>query len=161
MCHLVEVGVSVSARDELLEEMLSAWAELMTVVKSIGGRFDEDLGDGWRVRDVLAHLALWERVANWKLTGAVVPNSEGLIDREPWDLDAFNVGMRNRWRDRSPSDVLAELRAAHEALVAAVSSSSDSGCAPKGGVWTVIHEDGAGHYEHHLPALQRAAGSGT
>ncbi len=144
----------MSPREELLEQMLSAWVELVTIVERLGGKFEQDLGDGWRARDVLAHIALWERAANWKLTGAPVPNAADLMDRDPWDLDAFNEAMRERWRDRSAADVVAELRAAHEALVATVQEAPDEDCAPQGRVWVAIHEDGAGHYEHHLPALR-------
>ncbi len=147
----------MTTRDVLLERMLSAWSELLTLVEQLDGRFDVDLGDGWRVRDVLAHIALWERVANWKLSGSDVPNSEGVIDRDPWDLNAFNETMRARWRDRPVSDVLAELRAAHGALVASVAAASDDDCAAGGNVHGVIDDDGAGHYEHHLAALRHAA----
>ncbi len=143
----------MSARDQLLEDMLSAWAELMTLVRALDGRFDTDLGDGWRVRDVLAHIALWERVANWKLTGAPIPNADDVVEREPWDLDLFNETMRGRWRDRSVAEVLSELHAAHEALVASVQGAADADCDSNGSVRTVIDEDGAGHYEHHLPVL--------
>ncbi len=156
----MESNDGMTPRDDLLERMLSAWTELMTVVEQLDGRFDVDLGDGWRVRDVLAHIALWERVANWKLSGADVPNSEGVIDRDPWDLNEFNETMRARWRDRPVSDVLAELRAAHEALVATVEGAPDEQCAPDGAAHEVIEQDGAGHYEHHLAALRGVAEGG-
>ena len=150
----------MSQRDELLEQMLTAWTELMVVVQQLNDKFDDDLGDDWRVRDVLAHVALWERVANWKLGGAEVPNAEGVADREPWDMNFFNEEMRERWRKRSVDEVLAELRASHEALVATVSAASDEDCAADGSVWAVIQEDGAGHYELHLPALRGLAERG-
>ena len=156
----METGDGMTPRDDLLERMLSAWTELMTVVEQLDGRFDVDLGDDWRVRDVLAHIALWERVANWKLSGADVPNSEGVIDRDPWDLNEFNETMRARWRDRPVSDVLVELRSAHEALVATVAAASDEKCSPGGEVRDVIDVDGAGHYEHHLAALRGVAEGG-
>ncbi|MGA7669019.1 MAG: maleylpyruvate isomerase N-terminal domain-containing protein [Nitrolancea sp.] len=150
----------MSPREELLEQMLSAWTELMTVAQQLDGKFDADLGDGWRVRDVLAHIALWERVANWKLGGPEVPHAEGVADREPWDLNFFNEAMRDRWRDRPVEDVLAELRVSHQALVATVAAASDEDCAADGSVWTVIQEDGAGHYELHLSALRTVAERG-
>jgi hypothetical protein len=155
-----ETGGNVSPREALLEEMLSAWSELTTVIKELDGTFDRDLGDGWRVQDVLAHIALWERVAGWKLSGSDIPRADDLIDREPWDLNAFNEAMRDRWRKATAQEVVAELHAAHEALVTMVSNATDEDCATNGQVWTAIHEDGAGHYEHHLPPLQRVASAG-
>ena len=150
----------MSPREEIEQQMLSSWAELMTVVQQLDGKLEVDLGDGWRVRDLLAHIALWERVANWKLGGPDVPNAESVADREPWDLNFFNEEMRERWRGRSIDDVLAELRSAHEALVATVSAASDEDCAADGSVGAVIQEDGAGHYELHLPALRNVAERG-
>jgi hypothetical protein len=136
--------------------MSTARTELDSIVEALHGREDVDLGDDWRVRDILAHIALWERVATWKLVGAPVPNAEGLADQEPWDQDAFNEGMRERWRSRSLADVLTEFSAAHEALVVTVTDAADADCAVGGRVWTVIDEDGAGHYEQHVAALRAA-----
>jgi len=140
--------------DELLAQMSAARIELDAAVARLDGREEQDLGDGWRVCDVLAHIALWERVAVWKLLGTPVPHAEGLVDREPWDQDVFNEGMRERWRSRPLDDVLTELNMAHAALLAAVANASDDECAAGGRVWTVIDEDGAGHYEHHLADLR-------
>ncbi len=145
----------MSPREELLERMLSAWTELMTIVERLDGQFDDDLGDAWRVGDVLAHIALWERMADRKLSGSPVPNAADLIDQEPWDLDLFNETMRDRWRGRSTQEVVTELRAAHEALVTTVSEATEEDCAKQGRVWDVIEVDGAGHYDHHLPALRK------
>jgi hypothetical protein len=146
----------MSSRDELLARMSLPRAELESIVAALRGREETDLGDGWRVRDLIAHIALWERVAAWKLGGAAVPNAEGLADRDPWDLNAFNEGMRERWRDRPLAEVLDEFEAAHVALVETVSKASEADCAPGGAAWTAIDEDGAGHYAQHLRELRSA-----
>ncbi|HEX7101556.1 MAG TPA: maleylpyruvate isomerase N-terminal domain-containing protein [Nitrolancea sp.] len=146
----------MSSRDDLLARMNLARAELESVVTALRGREEADLGDGWRVRDLIAHLALWERVAAWKLGGGDVPYAEGLADRDPWDLNAFNEGMRERWRDRPLNDVITEFDAAHAALVEVVSNASEEDCAPGGAARTAIDEDGAGHYIQHLSDLRSA-----
>ncbi|HEX3721374.1 MAG TPA: ClbS/DfsB family four-helix bundle protein [Nitrolancea sp.] len=143
-------------RDELLAQMNVARTELESVIATLRGREDIDLGDGWRVRDVLAHIALWERVSAWWLTGADVPHAEGLVGMEPWDLNAFNEGMRERWRLRPLSEVYEEFAAAHEALVALVSDSSEEDCATGGRVWVRNDECGTGHYREHMAALETA-----
>ena len=142
------------SRRQLLERMDAGWQELETVVSRLEGRMDAEVGDGWRVVDLLAHIALWERVARWKLTGDAVPGAEDLAAMEPFDLDRFNQTMRDRWRDRGSDAVLTELHAAHAALVAAVEAADDESCAPGGTTWTVIAEDGAGHYGDHLETLR-------
>ena len=144
----------MSDRDELLAQMSAARTELESTVAALQGREDLDLGDGWRVRDVLAHIALWERVGTWKLAGTPVPHAEGLVDRDPWDLNVFNEEMRELWRSRSLTEVLEEFSLAHEALVAAVKASPAEECATGGRVWTVIDEDGAGHSRAHQAALR-------
>jgi hypothetical protein len=135
-------------------------AELDAIVIGYGDRLDVDMGGGWRVHDTLAHIALWERMAARKIAGAPLPDGEDLL-AGPWDLDRFNETMRERWRPRPVADVLAELDAAHQALVAAVERAGDDECAPRGRVWEVVDEDGAGHYPMHFPVrdllAQRAA----
>ena len=142
------------ARRQLLERMDAGWQELETVVSRLEGRMDAEVGDGWRAEDLLAHIALWERVARWKVTGDPVPGAEDLAAMEPFDLNRFNQTMRERWRDRGSDAVLMELRSAHAALVATVEAADDASCAPGGKAWTVIDEDGAGHYGDHLGALR-------
>jgi hypothetical protein len=146
----------MSNRDDLLGRMNLARAELESIVTALRGREETDLGEGWRVRDLIAHLALWERVAAWKLGGRDVPDADGLADLDPWDLDTFNEGMRDRWRDRPLADVITEFEAAHVALIDIISNASEADCAPGGAAWTAIDDDGVGHYTQHLSDLRAA-----
>jgi mycothiol maleylpyruvate isomerase-like protein len=141
----------MSHKDTLLGVMREARAQLDAAVAEAMPRLEEPVAGGWRVRDELAHLALWERVAARKIAGAPLPDGEDLIEREPWDIDAFNDEMTARWRLRSTSYVLTEFAAAHEALVAAVQQADDADCAHDGTVWRAIAADGAGHYDGHFP----------
>jgi hypothetical protein len=141
----------MSPKDKLLDVMRDARAQLDAAVAEAMPRLEQPVAGSWRVRDELAHLALWERIAARKISGAPLPDGEDLIEREPWDIDAFNDEMTERWRLRSTSDVLAEFTAAHEALVAAVQQADDADCAHDGKVWSAIAADGAGHYDGHFP----------
>jgi hypothetical protein len=150
----------MAQKQELLDTMQAMRAELDSAIAGYDGRLDTDMGGGWRLRDVLAHIALWERMAARKIAGTPLPDGEELLVG-PWDLDRFNEAMRERWRGRRTDEVLAELEAAHQALVAAVERASDEECAPRARVWAVVDEDGAGHYPMHFPVrdllAQRAA----
>jgi len=137
----------MSYKDQLLANMRAARAELEAAVA--GERLDSDRGDGWRLRDVLAHIALWERIAARKIAGTPLPDGEDLL-AGPWDLDAFNETMRERRRGWSDEQVLGEFDAAHRAIVAAVEAADDAACAPGGSAWTAVDEDGAGHYLDHF-----------
>ena len=146
----------VSVKTRLLTETLAARGELDAALAALAGGWDVPVGDGWRVRDLLAHLALWERVAVWKLTGAAVPDADDLMQQNPWDLDTFNTTMRARWHDRPIDAVLWESHAAHAALLATIVGATEGACVPGGAVRTTVDEDGAGHYRVHLPALVAA-----
>ena len=145
-------------RQQLLDEMQRARGELDETVATLvtADRLDADLGDGWRVRDVIAHIALWERVADKKLSGAELPYGSDLAAMEPWNLNAFNEGMRERLRTLSDEELLAEYQAAYMALRNTVANAEDDACAPGGRAHQAIDEDSGGHYPAHLPALRAA-----
>jgi hypothetical protein len=138
-------------KDTLLDVMREARAHLDAAVAEAMPRLEDAVDGGWRVRDELAHLALWERIAARRIAGAPLPDGEDLIELEPWDIDAFNDAMQERWSLRSREDVLREFAAAHEALVAAVQQADDAECAVDGKAWLAIAADGAGHYDGHFP----------
>ncbi|MDQ2951166.1 MAG: maleylpyruvate isomerase N-terminal domain-containing protein [Chloroflexota bacterium] len=85
-------------------------------------------GDGWRVRDLIPHLARWQRMAAQAarlIAGGSEPAPEmdfklrqfvGLSD----SVDEVNDRAYAEWRDRPVADQLAELSAAHTALMDAL-----------------------------------------
>lgn len=147
----------MSNRSELLAVMRMARTDVEAVVATLAGRLGDDAGIGndWQVRDSLMHVALWERVAAHTITGLPLPDGDDLWTREPWDMDAFNDGMRERWRSKADEAVLAKFAEAHRELVAAVEAAGEESCAPGGEAWTAISEDGAGHYSSHFPVANR------
>jgi hypothetical protein len=147
----------MSDEDELLSVMRRGWSDLTTAIETDEPTPDEDAGDGWRVKDLIAHVALWERMAVRKINGYPLPVGDELADREPWDLDRFNEVQRDLWWDVEPSAIRAELDAAHQALVRAVESAPAEKCRVGGNVWTAIDEDGAGHYHWHFAVPDRMA----
>ncbi len=87
--------------------------------------FDPEGGDeAWTLMDVLAHLTLWKRAA---LRVAEAQRAEGapLEDRIPaailgLDVQGENERLRSETRGRQFGELLAEQRAVHDALVAAL-----------------------------------------
>lgn len=146
-------------RDELLGVLARSWDEVRSVVDGYGEEdFVRDLGDGWRVKDAIAHVAMWERIAARKLTGIPLDQGDEFAVVEPWDLDTFNEAMRERWRGVPVPEILVELNAAHAEVVDAVTAAPDAECAKGARVWTIIDEDCAGHYHFHLPVRDLMAG---
>ena len=142
-------------RERLLVGLSKQSDELHEVLRALRGRMDDDLGDGWRVRDVLAHLALWERISSRKIAGRPLldPGDEELGN--PWSVDRFNEAMRERWRDRGAAEIAVELDAAHRELVAAIGQLNDDLCAPGGPIDATVRIDGYEHYGVHLADLKR------
>lgn len=85
-----------------------------------------DEGTGWRVRDFIAHFALWQTLAARsaeKMARGDMPGPDGGLRQHlgiPESLDALNQGAFRDWRERRPEEALAELRTANERLVAAI-----------------------------------------
>jgi hypothetical protein len=139
----------MSPKETLLAMMAQVRADLEAIVLAEDADLQADAGDDWRIIDLVAHIALWERVAAQKLTGEPVSYAEGAVP-EPWDLDVFNEMLRERMRSWTTAEVLAEFEASHAALVAAVQVADDEDCVPGGRVWRAIAEDSAGHYAAHF-----------
>lgn len=110
--------VLAARRRELLDRMAVARAALLAEVNAWSGEaltLPAIVGD-WTVRDVLAHIAAWDR---WSL-----PEMQRVAAGQPPDLslahdeDAFNAVHVAAWRHRSLGDVMIELQAARAAVLA-------------------------------------------
>jgi hypothetical protein len=84
-------------------------------------------GEGWRVRDLIAHLAAWQargaqaarRVAREGLQPTTADRARTLIGLTE-SVDDINAGTHRVTRDRSAARSLADLRAAHAELMDAL-----------------------------------------
>lgn len=90
--------------------------------------FDPEFGSApWTVKDLLVHMAAWKRNA-MRVSEMVrsdpssVPSTGTPDELLDIDVDQFNRETYERWRERSLDEALAEHRAAHEELVAALGS---------------------------------------
>jgi hypothetical protein len=141
----------MSHRDALIAVMRETRIELDRAVAAYEGRLDTALDGDWTVRDAVAHIAVWERMAARKIAGTPLPIGEEIATRQPWNLDRFNDAMRELLRTLSDDEILSEFAGAYQSLLAAVEGADEADCAPKGKVWEAIDEDGAGHYHYHFP----------
>jgi predicted RNase H-like HicB family nuclease/uncharacterized damage-inducible protein DinB len=72
--------------------------------------------DDWAVKDLLAHIAAWDRWEDQAMRSMVAGQEPDLAAVQ--DFDAANAAFVAAWRDRSWSDVLVELYAARADWVA-------------------------------------------
>lgn len=146
----------MTANDELLTVMEHARDNLERAIAPYRDNLNADLGDGWTVREAIAHIALWERVSARNVTGQEIPYGTELIP-QPWNLDAFNEALRGLMRGWSDQQILDEFASSYLALRDIVANAPDEDCTPKGRVWQTIDIDSAGHYHFHFPIVDEMA----
>lgn len=105
--------------------------------------------DGWSLKDVIAHIAAWQRYSAERLAAL----GRGEPDPGPPAAeDDFNAGVRETSRSRSWDEVRAEAERAHEAFVATIGSVPEDTFARDDGLGAfVVAVNGVEHYEEHLP----------
>jgi hypothetical protein len=112
----------------------------------------------WSVKDHLAHLAAWQGAALAALDGKLMHEGLGLpqppADRRDWD--SINATLHGIWLAVSPAETKDSLRSGHEALIAALEQTPETGLhaayrdreAPEG--VTIMDVVAANSYEHFL-----------
>jgi hypothetical protein len=146
----------MTAKSDLLAVMQQSRDALESAISPYRDNLTADLGDGWTAGEALAHIALWERVSAWKITGNPLPYGQDLVP-QPWDLDTFNNALRGLMRAWTDEQILDEFAASHQALIQVVNDASEEDCVPRGRVWQTIDIDGAGHYHFHFPVTDAMA----
>jgi hypothetical protein len=112
--------------------------------------------DEWSAKDVMAHIAWYER----EMIGLI--EAQALAGSEAWDLplDERNEGIYQANRGRSLEAVREEAAEVHAQLVQALETLSDedlndparfAGMPPDWRPWEVIASDTFEHYREHLP----------
>ena len=114
----------MTARQERIAQFRDDMAHLLSVVTALPAeRRQASLDGGWTAQDVLAHIAAWDR----ELVRAV---DEVLAEERPsfitYDVDAFNARAVAAMRERPWEATVAELRQAHDRLLAWMADVSDA-----------------------------------
>lgn len=132
-----------AARDAFSEALSGADAELLVAPGLVGD---------WSARELIAHLAHWDR---WAATCLEHPSTDGLgsLMTGEWDVDAQNAEVAARASGMSLDRVRddeAEAFAAFRERLAALDGSALDVEAPWGGTLeTIVRENGPDHYRPH------------
>ncbi len=150
-------------RNELLSQMHAGRHALeATLARVDAGQMDAPvLHDGWSVKDLLAHLAFWERRAvrlYETLARGEKPTGEVGSDAE---LDALNARVYSTGHERPADEVRTDEAAAYLALLQVAETAPEADLFdPQRFPWTEgrplaawIEGNAHGHYEEHLPEL--------
>jgi uncharacterized damage-inducible protein DinB/predicted RNase H-like HicB family nuclease len=117
--HTAQVREILAAwRRHLLARLAAERADLLEQLSGLDERAltEEPVLDGWTVKDLLAHIAAWDR---WELR-----EMRHMASGEPPDLsavrdvDSYNAAVVAAWWDRTLTEVLAELWEARAGWVA-------------------------------------------
>jgi uncharacterized protein (TIGR03083 family) len=145
--------------------MQSSRREVMAVVETLS---DDEVnvqtnGDGWTVKDILAHMARWEGelvTLMWQLEQGQPP--DGVLAQDPIPVDEVNQAWFEADRDRPLSRVLDDLRGVRRQTENRLAAFSDDELEredlhPKLRGIALWHRIAANTFEHdaeHLPDLR-------
>ena len=124
--------MSDAAKQAAIEVLDREWRELDALFRGLTpaelerSMYTED-GPGWRVRDLIPHLATWQdrgaRAARKVASEGITPKPDdrvrtflGLTDT----VDEMNDVTFRAWRERSVTDLLAEFSSKHDELMRAL-----------------------------------------
>jgi DinB superfamily len=130
----------------ILAREAHAWASWWSHVADVDPAASRP--DGWSLKDVIAHIAAWQRYS----TGRLAALGRGEPDPGPPETDVFNEQAREDAYRRSWRDVRTDAERVHDAFVATIESLSQEGLTKDDGLAAfVVTVNGVEHYEEHFP----------
>lgn len=127
-------------------------------------------GEGWRIRDLVAHLALWQSVST--RVAQKIARVDALPDTDDWDIWAgeltptpeLNRRIFLEWKDRPVADALAHLAAVNAGLVQALEQLRPehiaAGDTLHGDLHPYLRAPGVRHARAHLTHARSAVETG-
>jgi hypothetical protein len=165
-------------KGENMVEQFSSKSELLDKIQTERGRFDAildglsaeqmtapELGNGWSVKDTLAHIKEWEQAMLGWLEAL---QSGGTPDRPPFGLSDEIVNQINanyfRANKHKPlNQVLDEYRASYKKALQGIQAASEADLFDVGrfewleskAFWPVVAANTCWHYEEHYEELEK------
>ena len=176
-----EPSTRPGSKTELLERMRAGREEWDALIAQIpdSARTEPTLAGGWSVKDLIAHVAAYEKWTAAQIRAANegrAPTDRELYgveempdDPEGWDLDRQNAAIYARYQEMPLAEVMTFSRKAFADLVAAIEAVSDDDVARTGAqTWTgertlleIMPEQCYAHYEQHADELRSISGDET
>jgi uncharacterized protein (TIGR03083 family) len=140
----------------MLDRIDIAWRDFHA---SYAGLSDDELmipgvTEGWSVRDLLAHVAVWDGEALRFLPGIVAEGRGAGYDTYEGGIDAFNRRASEEHRDQSLAGIRQELAERHEQLLAYLRSLSDAQISGNMPFRERLAADTWDHYPDHAAAIR-------
>ena len=156
---------SPPSKNEMLAQIRETRANLQAVLDTLSNEqiTTPNVQGEWSVKDMLAHISAWERLAMDRLDA-------GFNNREPGynriqndaDVDEFNASVYDRNKGRPLFEVWAEFDASHKAflkVIEALDEETFAGNIPAAWgqdieVWKLIGANTCWHYPEHSEAIE-------
>ena len=115
-------------KEQLLQLIETSWNRINALVDSIPEEKLAALGpDGWAVKDHLAHMGSWERIAVASVKGEPEEAAAGV---EPWvgewDTDRFNDLLYRTWAAKSPQEARRYFEQSHHEMKELIGQMDDA-----------------------------------
>ena len=143
-------------RQQLLKKVDKAWVELK---ESYTGLSDAQLAEpgvveNWSVRDILAHVMIWEEEALKYLPLIMEGGKPPRYSVQYGGIDAFNALMTEQKRSLSLSEVLRQLDETHRQLVDYLQNVPEEQLTRETPFRHRLRLDTYSHYPIHTKAIQ-------
>lgn len=148
--HYGDLAATIKDKDDLVALVQTPWVGFRLAIGALGlAALEQKTPTGWTYKDLVAHAAAWEdrtvtRLRFFRESAAkTYPSVE--------DTDEFNAAVVESTRGRDASEVIRELDAAHERIVAEIKKLSPEQI-HENDDWAVAVVAGNtyGHYAEHF-----------
>ena len=146
--HYADVGAAIRDAADLVRVVQTSWIPFRLAHVALGvPALDRTTSAGWTYKDLAAHAAAWEDRTASRLRAFRESGERSAVD----DTDEFNAAVVERTRGRDAREVLRELGAAHERLIAEIERLSPAQLhASADWAIAIVAGNTYGHYaEHH------------
>lgn len=156
-------------KTELLSEIKTSYAGLLGLVERLDDTMlSKCLGGGWRIKDILAHIAAWEEVLiRFHIQAQPFGQVVGSETIDYWESteDETNEHFYQRHRDWSGERVLSYLQETHEKLSEVIEALPEDALAnptvqsaasaqPMNPLIDYVIGNTIAHYEEHVPMIR-------
>ncbi len=141
---------------EMLDRIDSAWRDFEQSYAGLpdAGLLVHGVVDGWSVRDILAHVAVWDAYALTALPGILETGEHPRYDYQDEPIDTFNARMTREKRGLSLDEVRAELGETHARLLAYLRSVPPDDITVNTPFRERLGADTWDHYPEHAAAIR-------